>query len=506
MMLCQARSMFDAAKESLKRLLDQILREPQGLSKAAMFLQFLLMIIERSRGAVAEKLSELQEYLAPHEQAVAEASEQLQELVQQSWLKQTTSFQLIKAINLALEESGRATINYQLQMAACNIAIQDVLMPLSDSVEQMLAGLLSTRQRLAEFARHCTNTAKSKAGTVDELKVPVGLELVNAEYVDSWFAGCVDRSGGQESFVANLRGFFLQKYESLAALIDLSPEQMEENLVGLCRSVFEPTAENTNVVAEFQRVYDDEAIQQRILSELISEGEGRVLIEGEVNRSVAWVKTANVPLEQDTEGTRWALENADHKPGKWQVAPNPDDPETFSMVQLRGNISLTPLIKRLNIPDDYESWKLLVAVAAHPPSALTVSPNPTPRPFRRVLAKAIAAGLLTVDEKHDFVFRSSTGEEWVLGEDAQAVHERLQPRYRQLIFAESYFAAELVDSEQEMAARLEHLKAQRRSSEEPSNRLCQLIDETAIEESLQQAQLLRSWADKIRKLRKATRS
>jgi hypothetical protein len=378
-------------------------------------------------------------------------------------------------------------------------------MPLSDAVEQMLARLLSTRQRLAEFARHCTNTAKSKAGTVDELKVPVGLELVNAEYVDDWFAGHVTRSGGKESFVANLRGLFLQKYESFAAMIDLSPEQMEENFVELCRYVFEPTAENTNVVAEFQRIYN-EATRQRILSELISEGEGRVLIEGEVNKSVAWVKTANVPLEQDTEGTRRALEDADHKPGKWQVAPNPDDPETFSMVQLRGNISLTPLIKRLNIPDDYESWKLLVAIAAHPPSALTVSPNPTPRPFRRVLAKAIAAGLLTIDEKHDFVFRSSTGGEWVLGEDVQAVHERLQPRYRQIIFAESYFAAELIDSEQEMAARLEHLKAQLRSSEEPSDRLCQLIDETAIEESLQQAQLLRSWADKIRKLRKAIRS
>ena len=216
-------------------------------------------------------------------------------------------------------------------------------MPLSEAVEQMLARLLSTRQRLAEFAQHCTNTAQSKAGTVDELKVPIGLELVNAEYVDNWFAGHVDRNGGQGSFIANLRGLFLQKYESFASLIDLSPDQMEENFVELCRSVFEPTAENTNVVAEFQRVYD-EATRQRILSELIKEGEGRVLIEGEVNKSVAWVKTANVPLEQDAEGMRRALEDADPKPGKWQVAPHPDDPETFSMVQMRGNISLTPLM------------------------------------------------------------------------------------------------------------------------------------------------------------------
>jgi hypothetical protein len=33
-----------------------------------------------------------------------------------------------------------------------------------------------------------------------------------------------------------------------------------------------------------------------------------------------------------------------------------------------------------------------------------------------------------------------------------------------------------------------------------------LIDETALDECLQQAQLLRSWASRIRKLRRAVRS
>ena len=231
-----------------------------------------------------------------------------------------------------------------------------------------------------------------------------------------------------------------------------------------------------------------------------------MLIEGEVNKSVAWVKTANVPLEQDAEWMRRKLEDADHKPGKWQVAANPADPETISMVQLRGNISLTPLINRLNIPNDYKSWKLLVTIAAEPVSAIMVSPDPTPRQFQRVLAKAIAARLLTVNEKQGFVFRSSTGEEWLLGKDAQAVHERLHPRYRQLVFTESYFASELVDSEQQIVARLEQMKDQLRSDEQPLDRLLQLIDETAVDECLQQAQLLRPWASRNRKLRRAIRS
>lgn len=497
----KAQALLDADQKRLKKLLDQILREPQGLSKAAVLLQFLQRILERSRVAVAKKLSELQEYLTPYDQALAEAAEQLQQITERNWLIKAMRFQLIGAINRILEESGRAAINYQLQMLACNTAIQEVLMPLSESVERMLAQLLSTRQRLADFAQHCKNMGEKKASESDDLKVPVGIELVNAEYVNSWFSEHLARSGGEENFIANLRGLFLQKYESFAALMDLSPEQIEETLVALCRSVFEPAAENTHVLAEFRRIFDDEAVRQRILAELIDECEGRLLIEGEVNKSVAWIKTANVPFPEDADWMRRKLEDADHKPGKWQVAAHPDDTETFSMVQLRGNISLTPLIKRLHVPDNYETWKRLVTIAADPPSALMVGPKPTPRQFRRVIAKAIAAGLLTVDMNGCFRFRSSTGEEWSLDKEAQSVQDGLHPYYRQLVFVESYFAGELVDSESQTIDQLEQMKAQLQSDTQPPDKLLQLIDNKAVEECLQQAQLLRQWARKMQKRR-----
>jgi hypothetical protein len=182
------------------------------------------------------------------------------------------------------------------------------------------------------------------------------------------------------------------------------------------------------------------------------------------------------------------------------VAVNPADPETFTMAQLRGEISLTHFINRLRVEDTYENWCRLVDRAADPVSAIGVGPNPTLRQFRRVLAKAIAAGLLTVDTDGNFIFRSSTGEQWPLGTDAQAVWEGLQPHFRQLVFVESYWASELVDSEQQIVAKLNEMKAQLQGS--APDKLLSLTDDTALTESLQQAKLLAPWANQIRKRRK----
>ena len=328
----------------------------------------------------------------------------------------------------------------------------------------------------------------------------VGLELVTEGYVEAYFAEYLARSGGAQSFADQLRSLFLQQCGSFDILVAHSLPQMEESLLGVCRSVFEPGLENTNVLAEFQRVYPDESTQRSIITELISQCEGRLLVEGEINKSVAYIKTANVPAPDQTERMRRMLESTDHKAGKWQVAVNPADPETFSMAHFRGEISLTHFINRLHVEDTYENWCRLVDRAADPVSAIGVGPNPTPRQFRRVLAKAIAAGLLTMGTDDNFIFRSSTGEQWLLGADAQTVWEGLQRHFRQLVFAESYWASELVDSGQQIVARLNEMKAQLQAS--APDKLLGLIDIAAVEESLQQAKLLAPWANQIRKRRK----
>lgn len=496
----KAQRMVEAAEDAISRRLDQILRQPQGLSEAVILLQGVQSILDRSRQAIAAKTTEIQEFLTSHEHALAEASEQLQELAEQGPVRRSMSFQAIRAINATLEESGRAAINYQLQMEAGTVANDNVLAPLHDLVEQRLAELVATRQNLVELVPHCGNMARHKANERTVEDPAVGLEIVTEAYVAMYFAEHLARSGGMESFAGQLRSLFLQKHGGLDVLVGASCPQVEKCLMEVCRPVFEAGLENTNALVEFLRVYPDENTQKSIIAELISQCEGRLFIEGEVNKPVAWVKAANVPSQDQAEWMRRRLESIDHKAGKWQVAVHPADPETFSMAQLRGEISLTQFIHRLGIEDTYENWSRLVDRAADPVSAIGVGPNPTPRQFRRVLAKAITAGLLTVDAGGHFAFRSSTGEEWQLGVDAKTVSEGLQPRFRQLVFAESYFASQLVHSEPQITTRLAEMKA--KLQDPVTDKLLDLIDTTAVEESLQQADLLRSWARQIRKRRK----
>ncbi len=498
----KAQSVVEAAMDLLERRLDQILKQSQGLWEAITLLQFVLAILDRSRQAATEKAGQLHEFLIAHEHALAEGAEQLQDVAEQGLIGRSMRFQVTRAINASLEESGRAAINYQLQIAACTVAIENVLAPLVDFVEQKQADLLATRQSLTELVPHSLNVAHNKADERTVHDPAVGLELVSAPYVSRCFAEHLARAGGPDPFVAQLRSLFLQQHGSFEVLVSASFPEMEQSLVDLCRSAFRPGVQKTNVLIEFRRVHPDEETRRKILTELIGQSEGRLPVEGEINRPVAWIKTANVPSADDAEWMRRLLEDADHKAGKWQVAVNPADPETFSMAQLRGEISLAQFINRLGVSDNAETWKRLAVLAAEPVSALMAGPNPTPSQFRRVLAKAIATGLLTINAKGCFAFRSSTGEEWLLGKDAEAVREKLQPRFRQQVFVESSFACQLIDAETRTITQLADMKARVVDQASSSDPLLSLIDVTAIDECLLQAELLKPWASRLQKVRR----
>ncbi len=499
----EAREVVEEVVDTLSRRLDQILRQPHGLARAITFLQAVESTLDRSGHAIAAKIGEIQEFLASHERAFAEAEEQFQEIAEQGRIRRSLSFQAGRALSAVLEDSGRAVVNYELQIAACTVAMEDVIAPLRDFLEGRLAELLSARHNLSEFIPHCGNMARHKANERTVEDPAVGLELVTEEYVEAYFTEYLARNGGAESAVDQWRSAFLQTHGSLSIFVGAPAAQMEAFLLDVCRAVFEPALDNTNVLVEFQRVYPDEATQRDILAELISQSEGRLVVDGEVNKSIAWIKTANVPTEPQADWMRRLLESTDRKGGKWQVAVNPADPETFSIGQLRGEISLRHFIDALGIEDNYETWRRLVERAADPVSAIGVGPNPTPRQFRRALAKAIAPGLLSVNADGSFVFRDLTGEELILGTDAEAVFQELQPRFRRLVFIESYFASELVDSEAAIVSRLEEMKTHLQDASD--DKLLGLITAAAVLECLQQADLLRPWARRIQKRRKTTK-
>ena len=182
------------------------------------------------------------------------------------------------------------------------------------------------------------------------------------------------------------------------------------------------------------------------------------------------------------------LESLDPNPGNWQVVVNSADRDTFSLVQVRGQISLTQFIGRIDLPDTYESWKILIETAVDPVSAIMVGPNPNDRQVKRVIAKAIVCGLLT-ETKQGFSLKTFTGESILLG-DLKSTQRALKSRFRDTVFIESAFGRDLVVDEDKVMVQLKAILSDTQKASSQQDLLLTLIDTTAVQECIDQAELL----------------
>lgn len=218
-------------------------------------------------------------------------------------------------------------------------------------------------------------------------------------------------------------------------------------------------------------------------------------------KTVVWIKTANAPSAEAAEWLMEALEKVDKKAGKWKVEVDKDD-DRISIAQIRGEIALQPLLDRLLTRDDPETWAMLLEKAPDPISVLIVRPNPSIQQFKRELAKAIATGLLIVDENGCYILTCSTGEKLNLGKTFETVKANLMPRWPELVFIGSSFGYDLIVSEERIISELNRLEAslQSGSGSSDSDSRVGIIDITAVKECQKQAELM---LPRLRRIRQA---
>jgi hypothetical protein len=491
----QARIKLDAVKEKLSALSDQCMRKLSGLWESRQILAFLKLGAESSLQAVVSKINNLQELVQPHEEILAEATEQLQQFEERGWLYRVYNRLLIGRVAVSFEESGQAALNCDLQIAACTIAVEDFLTPLLEYLDCKLAWLSDWGQKLQLLSQSFRQKAENVEQESTSLSSLPGFELTTSEYLLHQFSQYLNRLGDKEGFASESLSRFLTKNDSLAGLPEAPIAECEELFTSACDELFRPMIGNTDVVSEFKRLYPDNNTQEKIFEQLILQSEGRLSTTGEVNHQVPWLKVVSVPRLEHAEWARQLCEKVDKKAGKWEVAVH-SNPDTIAVMQLRGSISLTPFIKRIEPSDNPEQWTKIVSHAPEPASALMVGPNPTARQFRRVLAKAIAADLLTEDDG-SFALKCPYGKTLALGSDYESVEHKLHPQWRLLAFIESTFGRDIVITEERVTARLEDLQQKLKSADASDKRLC-LVDLTAVREALIQVGLIAPWASRIR--------
>jgi hypothetical protein len=493
----QARKKCKETKKNIDEDFSRRMRSPDGLWQLQVICHIFKIALEKSVQNITAKMNNLLEFLRPHDEVLAEAAERRKELEEGNWLyRRFNSFALRSVID-NLESSGRAVIDYELQVAACRIAVQDFINPLIDYTETTASRLSVTVQKLTEVNHACTNTANRLAEKDGFLSAPPNIELVNPKYLQRRFGDYLAQYGGKERLISTVFDRFLEKYDSLSALFELSAEQINELFNQLGEDIFTPWVNSTDVVEELKYCSRDPIKQQEIIALSVSQSEGSILTCGEINQQVIWLKVAGVPSENHISWINEFLPKVDSKPGKWEISihPNPDE---LCIFQMRNNVSIASILKRLKLPDNPENWTRIARYAPDPVNALTVLPNPTDRQFKRVLAKAIVNDQLVVDDSGSFVLKLFDGQIINLGSCFETVDAGLRPNWNYLVFIESSFGRSVVVDDNQVKLTLKGLKSSLHQAESSADKRLVLINETAVDEALIQAEIFTDWARRMR--------
>ncbi|MBE0536762.1 MAG: hypothetical protein IH624_13930 [Phycisphaerae bacterium] len=479
----EAKRLYAGAERAFDDFIDHALKGPGRLDEAYRTCSQVKTAVEDSQEALSTKINYLQDLSVPHEQTLGEAQEQVEQT--HGFFRRLLNHPLARRLASSIEESGKILISYDLQQLACRIAEQEVLTPLINHIVKQQNWLTSTFHELHEVVNTCQGLAEQTADRA--ISRSLGLPLVNRSYLEQFWADHIDAAGGRTKFARTLCELFLRDHKTFAVLTQQSGQEGNDLLQAFCMGLFRPKVDKLEVLAEFLRLYPGEQNVKRVLQQLVNQSEGRVLTEGEVDRSIVWLKAANVPSVEYVAWAKTILEQIDRKAGKWEVAVNPD-PERFTLIQMRSQISVTPLIKRLGFRDTPADWKLLIEHAVDPFSAIGVGPRPNQRQVKRVFAKGIAAGLIR-EENGGAYLTLSGGESALLGSKPDAVLQALRANFRWLVYIESTFGHELVVHEEKLLAALQDM-ATTVAAENGSEHFYALVDSKAIEECVTQCGLL----------------
>ena len=493
----QAQTKCNEVRTALEAEFDRQTRLLGGLQEAREIAAVLRAAAANSQRAVMGKIRHLQQVMAPHEEILAAAQEKLELLRKGGFWVRLANLFLPGRLAANFESSGHVVLDCQVQIAACTVAAQELLTPIVEHLDRKLAWLTALDRKLQDVGGACRQASDHWAKKPTALTAPLGYELATPEYLQAWFDDRLKERGGERRFIVDMMAAYVTKQGSLSPVVEMAAEEVQEAFQSLAVEHFGPAIERADVMTELRRLYPDRATQQRIVEQCVHQSEGRLVTAGEGDREVTWIKVVTVPSLEYADWAIQTLEGVDRKAGRWEAIVDPNS-DRLAFIQLRGGISLTPSIARMDKPD-MKDWPALVSQAPDPTSVLAVGPNPDDRQFRRVLAKAIITGLMQYDPSVGFSLDQAAGEPIPLGRQARAAMETLRRRWPDLIFVESTFARQLVLDDRDVVTRLRRLETDLSGLCPNDDPRLSLVDAAAIAETARQIELLVPWARRLRK-------
>jgi len=470
-----ARQVCKAALASVRQEVGDYLTRAPGIRRAERFLTDFRLVLERSMQvnseisrAVAEGLRPLLETLGDTEEQI-EAHSQRPAIVRA--LMPFTTHRLARTYRFAAEAALRSQAEIELRRALN----QDLLRLLLAAVSQELDRIHAVVARLEAAQGLAQAGMKEQAVLPAERLVPVGLELVNPEFLNRRPAGLLNALGGGYLLTSVLFASYRQRFGSYPGASEADGEATAAALLPLCQEPFIQSVKAMDVVSTFREEFPDPAKQRQLLEQLVREAAGRLVVTGEAGRPVNWIKIAGLSDPAAAEDLCARLREADSEPGEWLTA-DLGDRYTLVLLMYRSGISLDGLIQQLR--------RRYNRAGSLPPSC---GPDPitwilpSVRPDAAELARTIVRGLACARIRREEEMFSSVdaGEpEIVLGRDAAEAQRQLAHSFQARVRLTVGFVRDVVSHRDDVLGQLSRLKEA--LTEGTDEGLGQLIDLEAI--------------------------
>ena len=351
------------------------------------------------------------------------------------WFQPFTIRRMAERLALDAEDA----IADQVELEIRQVLASKVYPALQDLVSEVLSRAIGMVQHIRAARNACDQEAQRLLHASGTARAPLGVELVDEDFLLSFYEQTVREAGGIEDLDAVLHESFLAKCGSLEAFLDRPLDKLGDALRETCEPRFREPLERLGVETVLRQAAATPQAMREYVHQAIKESAGRIRAPGTLGAEGQGIKMLAAPDPARFDWLGRLCNELDPERGKWSLVSNGGDRDAIYFFQYRPGLSLADLIRPSQAARGVQDLRSRARQGPEPISALSPPPDPSRRDVEVTLAKAALAGALESIDGEGICF-TGAGEHTLLGVDWAEAKERLRTSYSNLVAMHSCFA------------------------------------------------------------------
>jgi len=435
----RAREWVENVRRALQDEERRVLRGKHGPGNLAAILRAFLSLLGRFDTANKQKTDVLSQGLRARLERIEEMR-RWGDRMRRSWrIVRWAQPITVRQMAQNLEMDGEDAIAAQVEIEVRQVLASEVYPALQDAVSEMLSRAASLAEQIRAVGNACGQESQRLLNASSLATAPVGIELVNGEFLRAFFDQAIREAGGIEEAETRTLDRLLAERQSAETLLERPFEKLRETIRNLCEPVFYEAVAKLDAESLLKRSAGTPERMSEFVRQVIHESAGRVRAAGGLGAEVKWLKMIAVSEPSRFEWLVRLANEIDPEQGEWSLASNGGDPDAICFFQYRAGISLSNVIHSLAADSPDRDVRTAAQQGPDPVSALLPPPRPSPLDVDMALLKAACAGALETAEG-DGIYLLIGGDRRLLGPSWDEARQQLRRSHGDLVAVHSLFA------------------------------------------------------------------